>query len=225
MIDPYDHIHDYLNGSLNKEQTAIFEVALKEDATLRAAIEHADVLTDVTDALIEEEVETAIAALEPSEEERPGYGRIWIFIIGALIAALAVWYFTRGNVPSATSEMLYAEVYTEPAWPITRSDNRDTLQKIISDYFAGDMVTSKNALQRLDHPDAQYWLSELYLKEQKPDSTLLYIPTVFSDNVRRDRVLFLEILSYDLKKDHKKVRQLIEELPDDMDGYYLDLLD
>ena len=162
--------------------------------------------------------------------ERKEMGKVrrlnWIrWAAAAVLIGVAGWWGVRQLQPNDSA--LYAKVYSDPSWQTERGGEENELAEITVKYFEGDESGAKSDLKGSSIADKNYWLAELYLREMKFDSTLLYLPTaVDSDNkLKRDRINYLKILSLYFSGNRAEAETVIQDLPEDTDTYYRDVYD
>lgn len=222
-----EHIEAYLEGRLKGEELAHFEQALKNDGELRKELHRQELAKKVALGFLEEEVRSVLEGMDDEYKVQPSrrfLRRTWSAAAGILIMILAGWYWFGMN-DAPTWE--YYDLYAERKASQERGKN-DSLIVAVEYGRTGEIETAKRVILSLDTSIVvqHFWISELYAGIAEGDSVLHYLPSV-EDVPRdfRDRILYLEILAYIAKKDWEKVRQLKDQLPEDMGEYYLRLLD
>lgn len=218
----------YLNGALSMEDKLSFENRLKEDSRFRSDFE---LFNSMEDFLAEKnENKDALASIrsvgetikkEKHEPEKKN-GIIKLIALLAACGLLLILAYQFLNEPKVEEFRQFAEVYEEPIWPIERSDSTE-IAAIITKYKQGDKPTAFNNLYKansIDNAEKAYWLAELHLIENNPDSTLLYIPLAKDFKVKRDRLTYLQALSYLKKNELDLFKSFSEKLPTDLDPYY-----
>lgn len=241
MKDFYEHIDDYIADRLNEIDRAEMERAIENDEQLRDAVDNHEIAMMILDAGIEAEIrgvidEELFATGEKSSEgesgsgaqkasRKPTHNRKFLIILVAIILVAAV-YFLLNKAESSPKEMRFADIYVAPAWPTDRGSN-DEISKAISNYKQGDESSAISELKSMKNAEANYWLSEVFLEKQQGDSVLYYLPDVAinTGELRRDRMLFIEILAVYLQGNKPQVELMINDLPADMDSWYLDRLE
>ena len=217
MTDYWEHIDDYLGNNLSPEAKLSFENALKSDKKLESAVENYDKLKSISSEFLDEEVRNVLSKLEAPKKGNTKLKYVIILVAIAVLGLISYLYQADKK-----SELLYAEVYEEPAWPIRRSvDN--SLSDAIKLGMDGNIEMAKQKLldSGLETSEQQYWIAELFASKEMADSTLAYLPKSWHDNIRRDRINYLEILSYIKKGQNEKAKQLIDALPPDTDDWYI----
>jgi len=143
MTDYYEHIEDYIAGSLSSEQMAAFEQAMEADADLRQAVADWPAAAKLSEGLLELDVlatiealeaakgldegmprdHTAVVRLDPSRDGLPmdhSYDvsrkpLIWAVLL-FVIGGLAWWVYTS-YAAEQEQQQWYAEVYQRPIDP------------------------------------------------------------------------------------------------------------
>ncbi len=233
MYDPFLHIEDYIKDELTAADKRKFEAAMSTDKDLAQAVDDFPLLGMIGEALIEQDISNIVNdELYKSQQITTSYSYmrkvIYGILLGLLIVVLMV-YLTqsnKGHKENNTPKQLYASLYTEPAWPVNRSDTEDNISKAISEYLNGKSSKSKNTLKSMSTEASEYWLSEIYLSESKYDSTLIYLNTDIGENTeeRKQRKLYIQILALYLSGRETEAKKAIDSLPSDMDSYYMDRL-
>jgi len=236
-MDYYDQIEDYLNGRLAPTERSAFEAEMEEDDSLRQAAADHEVAMDVVGSILEGEVRKVIAeegqhvkvaGLNPKEDndktKRTGRVKRMHWMGWASVAAVVFvlgWWGVR-EINQTSESILFSDLKSEPAWPIERSSDEDSLSLLITEYFDGFAKEVKAEIKKKKNWQARYWLSELYFKEEKLDSTLLYLPesNLNSGIKRRDRINYLRILSLYFIGKRSEAKQEVAQLPVDTDSYY-----
>ncbi|MBT8234083.1 MAG: hypothetical protein KJN84_15730, partial [Bacteroidia bacterium] len=110
-------------------------------------------------------------------------------------------------------------------WPSQRGDN-SSLAEATSNYQNNQKDIAFDSLYNASTISAQdkyYWLSEVYLLENQPDSVLKYIRFV-DDTSKRDRLFFLEALAYYQKDDISSLKDHLKNSPSNMHDFYQERL-
>lgn len=213
MIDPYDHIEEYLAGDLNGQQLTLFEKALKNDAELQALVANYSTVKNISDGLLESELIAEVTKVSHSlsnENVQPQVDhkvnkrtRIkWLVVaLGAIVMALLAAYIARTYFPDSGSgdpDQLMAEVYKEPIWPAKRgSDSDEFLALGVQAFNSGEEA---KAIAYLTDSVSQsmvgsYWLAELYLKEKQYEQSLKYLPTKSTNSLYQNRISYLRMIN------------------------------
>lgn len=235
MQDPYEHIEAYLAGALSPEHKAAFEAAMASDDQLKQAVEDFGFMDLIGEALVEQEIRGLVDAEVESgavEEELPLRripNRLWPKLLLVLIGIAVLWVintYVIAKQKETKHQPLFAEVINEPAWPGSRSDNPTKIEEFIALYQSGQEAIAKDSLKALSTAESYYWVSELYLNEQKFDSTLFFLQLDLDtdDKLRRDRKQFIHILALYFSGDKFRAKTAYASLPDDVHEYYLDRL-
>jgi len=232
MQDPYLHIEEYIAGNLSVEDSVTFESAMASDKRLRQAVEDFNLVGLIGEALLEEE----IAGIVGEEMDRNDDGntindsnhtnfKVLKWLVAAGLVLLLGWWGSSLFTQKTDAE-LFAEVLVDPAWLDERSDGDNVYRHLTAMHRRGETSRATDSLKSIKTSESAYWLSELYLREQKFDSTLLYLQLdlLNDDKLRRDRKLYLHIIALYFSGDHFSAKTAYESLPDDVDKWYLERL-
>lgn len=185
-MNAHDHIDDYMAGLLSGEDLIEFEAAVASDEQLRRLVENYDEIKSVSEGVLELQLLNEVTAIQPDNKtiKQPRSNNRYFLLAAAflLLAAVAYYFFSEKN-KIQEEPVLFADVYREPIWPVTKSvaperDDKHYIAKASATYLAGDLTSAKIIL--LDSvQDAElghYWLAEMYMAEQAFDSVLVYLP-------------------------------------------------
>lgn len=119
MIDYYEHIEGYREGSLSPEVHQQMTAAMSNDKVLKQAVEDYPIARMISESLIEDEVRGVLAEtqkIEPKGKAKRGKSGPWIIII-TLLAALAVSYYQweRHSKQEVIHKRIMASSYEPPA--------------------------------------------------------------------------------------------------------------
>lgn len=145
-------------------------------------------------------------------------------IIG-ILALLMSYYFTN-KTKKVSSQALYAQIYEAPNWPSERGGN-STLEQAVYDFKNNNKKTAIDSFynsKNITSDDKNYWLAELHLSQNQPDSTLHLIKKI-ENPVLKDRLLYLELMSYLLKDDIVALRKKLNNLPENISPFYQKRID
>ena len=221
----------YLENEMSSDERQNFEENLKNDPKLA---EQFILFQSMKQHVAEREKNKhALAVLnevsnEYRNQKKPKIKshKMLYFVNAAVILLLVLAYFLLKKKTPVTPQQMFAEVYVAPAWPMERGSSEKG--EIFATYFSGDKEKGLQDLRQtkvMTLDEKNYWLAELFIKEQEPDSTLKYIQRLNPiPQKNRDRILFIQSLSYVLKNDHPSLKKLYDNLPSDMDGYYRERL-
>lgn len=218
----------YHKGEMSQIETTDFEKLLSENKTLQ---EDFIVFKEMQNYLhLKLKHNNALKALDSvhqqktrqqSPEFKKKKKKFVLFAI-LLIAIIAGLLYLSEKLNFGQQANFHAH-YVAPAWPSTRGDDqgwKSSFQGLLSQ----DTLSTIQELQEIKNIDSEtknYWLAELYLSIQKPDSSLTYIQKIKNADRLRDRLIYLKALNFFLKKDKDSINQIIESLPDDIENYYL----
>lgn len=142
-------------------------------------------------------------------------------VIGTAAVMCAVYLITQ----NPSKEQVFEKVYAVAPWPSQRGDN-SSLAEATSNYQNNQKDIAFDSLYNASTISAQdkyYWLSEVYLLENQPDSVLKYIRFV-DDTSKRDRLFFLEALAYYQKDDISSLKDHLKNSPSNMHDFYQERL-
>lgn len=133
MIDYYEQIEAYIEGSLSPEVHQQMEAAMSNDEALKQAVEDYPIAKMISESLIEDEVRGILIESEGSTSKvkvQRGKSGPWIISI-TLLAALAVSYYQWNR--HTTQTKLYAEVMKDYNPPINKGTRGNTAKSSILD--------------------------------------------------------------------------------------------
>lgn len=220
----------YTNGELSEEEFTAFELRLTEDLEFKSEFEifksmngfidkkyvHGNALKELR-SFHEIEQKTAQTA-------KSNLGKYWLLMIPIL--AIIGFYISKKLKTKPNTNQVYASAYYEPNWPTTRSDN-NTLAEAIVNFQSTNKQIGLDSLynsKNISEFDKSYWLAELYLNDNQPDSCLYYLKYI-NDALLQDRIKYLEVLSYFKLKQYDKVNTLANELPTEYSKFYKDRIE
>jgi hypothetical protein len=158
-------------------------------------------------------------------ESKEGKGAVkrmnWMRWASAAAVVFVLGWWGMDMLTGVDDSQLYSEIYSDPSWPAERGDDETDLSKSIIKYLTGNKDVAKLELQKLSSTESNYWLAEIYFKEMKFDSTLLFLPIELgAENNKRDRINYLKILSLYFDGDKIESKEAFDKLPQDTDSYY-----
>jgi len=225
-----EHIEDYVFDRMSQEDRASFEAEMAKDASLRQKVQEFQKSIEVMHGVLEEDTRRILMSEESSGKviqhgAKRSVGRLMAIAAGLLILVVSVWLLNQqmnGGIENKSFAELYAGA--EPPWPGETRGDVELLGQAIYEARNGVLEKGMAMIQNLDTTDIvkNYWLAEVFLEKQMPDSVLKYLPrpTVEMEEVRLQKIMYVEILAYKLKGDYEKIRQLREQLPDDFHEFY-----
>lgn len=156
--------------------------------------------------------------MKPSKQHILKVFVLGIFLI--LIGVFAVQLFMPKPTSPPKKQLPLSEIYIKPEWP---QGDENPFFTHLTTYLKGDK-SQLNAMLRLanegSNPLYKYYLSEVYLLRQQPDSLLTFLPTRFDDSYR-DRMHYLTILGYYYYGEKSLALEAMEDLPTDTPRDYL----
>ena len=184
----YDYIDDYKANKLSDALKADFEHAMGEDANLRQLVDQYDELKSVSEGILEvqllDELKGIGNDLSSTPDDKSNWFRYFMYAMSFIILA-SIIYLLFLKEKTETQPVLFAEAYTEPIWPTTRSTTTDKNDmyykaKAASDFFQKDYASAKLILldSMQDKTLGRYWLAEMYMARQEFDSVGVYLPDV-----------------------------------------------
>lgn len=204
-MNPFDHIEDYLAGTLSPADTQAFDDAMRTDSALRDLVDNYANLKHVNEGMLEVELFEQVKEVARTRKERnPDYaaGNHIIFYLGAaLVIALFSWYFYHNPIETTydkekpTNEKLMADAYRPPIWPITKSGPATAIQRAVSTYLDGNVAGAKSQLLAIKGDDAimaRYWLSEMMAEQGDLSEVKKYLPTAAELPSKAERIRLLE---------------------------------
>lgn len=116
MMDPYDHIEEYINGQLSEQDRIVFEELMAKDDALKNAVEHHDVAMNIVSSLIEDEVRGVLSeeGSSSSSSRKTIVRKIsnstkWSIAASFIIMMSIGLYFTNKNIESNQFAARYQE--------------------------------------------------------------------------------------------------------------------
>ncbi len=188
MNDYYDHIDDYINGSLTEAERTEFERALSTDPSLQAAVDNYDDATLLSEGLLELDVLETIGKLEGEGGHREGSAEVkqvqratktftlrrWLMVASMVgVVCLSGWWIVNQNEQSRRDK-LWAS-YERPIDPdATKSIDTSRMDRfqLAKYYFAlNEFEKSRNVLNTLlentNNRDtigqSHFWLAHVYI--------------------------------------------------------------
>ncbi|MBK7805084.1 MAG: hypothetical protein IPJ51_02105 [Saprospiraceae bacterium] len=219
MVDFFEHIDEYIKDQLSPEDKQAFEAEMTVNPTLRSAVDNYDLLKEISMGFLETEVREILNQTNDAPKKPNNYRWIWVTTIIVLLIAFA-YYLISSN--GKKESVQYADLYIDPAWPIDRSESTDTLSDAIKIALNGNTSSAVMMIKKTSLPNDEknIWIAEIFAKSGQADSTLLYLPPTSDDNMKRDRINYLKVISlYSLGK-KEDVKKLIDALPENTDGRY-----
>lgn len=239
MKDPYLHIEEYIAGTLSSSDKAAFELAMKSDEQLRAAVEDFDLVHLVGDALLEEEIakivseETTSAAPtdQPSIIKRL---QPWLAAAAVIVGLFWINNTFLNNEDSQALQQRYIAAFDhyDPPHATVRGDDspsKTTLEKIQQAFDKKQYAEAERLLDNIeissDGPQIdqinwykahiayrqQQFAKSLKLMDSIEDSTELY-----KDAIRLRTLIYYVTSEYELYtkicKEHSHLHTMCESL-------------
>jgi hypothetical protein len=167
--DPFDHIEDYVNGSLSEKLRHSFEEELSKNHDLQLAVDHHGKTQEVLEYLLEEDIQNTIEnvksdlATEPKTIQPDNKTRSWFSPIriaaSLLILVVASWFiYNQVNTEPQIDVFAYYEI---PVNKSTRGIGDKT-----------DLELAHEAFDRRDFKEAKKLFESILLtKESKLEVT------------------------------------------------------
>lgn len=221
----YEHIEEYLEGQLSGKALEAFESAIAEDEGLRHAVDNYPEAKSLAKGLLEIDVMESIKGLNidtgssTSEESKKDIG--WpMWVLGALVLiglGMSLWRFMKETptIVETDTEILYAQLYEEPMWPIERSGNTSFESKGAEAYLNGDIESAEVYLiDSIENKElGKYWLVEMYLKEGQLEKASKALASIKGNsNISENRLVYLKIMLELKKGDLEEARKNINNL-------------
>ncbi len=224
-MNPYDHIDDFKAGKLSGKELRKFEVALETDKQLARQVENYDVLKTASEGILElqllEEVKNATGQSTYGENRNTRFGNgethpifYWLALLVTIV--FVIYYLFNPISPGdEPGPMAFAEVYIEPLWEVSRKTDVDIISEASSKYLNGKFKAAKNQLLSISSTsdEANYWLAEMHLQHEEPDSVLNYLPEFDISNQKYERSKYVEAMAYYLLGQKSRAREVINTLP------------
>ncbi len=134
MMDFYEHIREYLEGSLSESDMAAFKEQLDQDDELARAVENFGVVDEALGLLVEEGIRGVIVGLERGDEDimslepiqkTPGYKSYLLWLLFASCLALFAYLYKslKQDSSSTQNDILYAAYYSDYMSPEVRGNS------------------------------------------------------------------------------------------------------
>ena len=224
MIDFFEHIDEYIQNQLSPEDKLAFEAEMKVNPTLRSAVDNYDLVKEISMGFLETEVREILNQTNDEPKKSNNFRWIWVATILILLIAFAYYLISSDGKKESVK---YADLYMDPAWPMNRSESTDTLSDAIKIALNGNTSSAVMMIKKTSLPNDEKnrWIAEVFAKSGQADSTLFYLPASSDNKLIRDRINYLKIISLYRKGKKEEAKNLMEALPEDTDGRYLDLYD
>lgn len=196
MINFYEHIDAFIEGTLDSITRSQMEEAISRNEEYQSAVEHYPTAKKLSEALLEIDILEKIKSLETPDKiidisdtnEIPSSSINWVqYLIGLGLVALAYFsysYFTKVNNQTLKQEELFAKLYVAPLDPdAVRSVSIDDLEpfKAGKHYFAlNDFDNALEALKQAENDitsestqdleklsQIYYWMGHAYLNKKE----------------------------------------------------------
>jgi len=215
----------YIQGKLEANELVTFNDQLRSDASFKEEFE----LYKVMEGFVEEKVknEGALGVLQKvhqveikKEAVNAKLTPLKSFIIFFIVLATVFAYLKLSK--SSKQNAPLAMTYVDPNWPQERGKTNDILANAASLALNNKTTEAISILKKssLSDFDKAYWISETFAKSNQFDSVIIYLPKQ-SLGILRDRINYLEILAQSRLEHTAIVQQLIKELPEDTDTFYM----
>ncbi len=194
MIDFFEYIEDYLENNLSADKRLGFEEALKEDASLQAALDNFPTAKTLSEGLLELDILETIEGFETAEaaaarnisddKTAPKVKRLntrkWA-MAASFVGLIGVGYWGLRNAQTKQFDKIWETQYERP-YDTTTTKSIDL--STTDDFAAGKYYFSLNdfdkAEQFLDKvlaenqdsdttSKAQYWLGHVHMNRQEWD--------------------------------------------------------
>jgi len=202
-MNAYDYIDDYMEGSLNGDLLRQFESILSEDAELQLVVKNYKGVKQLSSGMLEmdllDEVNAAGVAYNNVGESKGllKKGIIFLVLSATIVVACIVIKNRFIDTVDSNSNKTFASLYQEPIWPVKRSSADTILQYAMYEFLQKDDIEAAKLLLQTDTLTDniitnRYWISEMYLKKRRLDSTALYLPKAESMPIKAERIKVIE---------------------------------
>jgi len=222
----------YVADELSSEELTQVTNRLKTDDTFKSEYDLYMLMENHVDEQVKNKKALDVLK-EVGERERQGSlqskGRsrnriLFALALGLLFLGLA--YILNSKLKKQEKPS-FAELYVEPNWNLTKGDNSKLNIALIKG-IEGDMNEAMKEINALilSASEKNYWIGELYLKNNQLEQSLEYLSQVEPlTKEQRDRVSYLKVIIKYLLSKGSDFDLKSESLPLDMDGDYLKKLE
>ncbi len=193
MIDFYEYIDDYMEGVLDAEMRQAFEEAMKQDTSLRTAVDNYPEAKKLAEGLLELDLMETLENARTSEstakvvtmdtsQPKPRSSRTRPWMVAASIAALLTIAYIGFQDASGSSDFdqIWRTEYVKPLDP----NATKTTEQPASPFNAGKYFFALNDFEEAEKwftealnigsnpseiSEIQYWLGHSYMNQKKWD--------------------------------------------------------
>jgi len=166
MKDFFEHIDDYMEGKLSSSDKIEFEKAIKQDSSLKAAVENYHDAKKISEGFLEADMLNTLTGLKKeiavdlasNKKTKPNTNRRWFLIlalIGSLIL-LGTWLYQKNNSDSKKEQLLASYIK-----PVDASATRTIDTTGMNAFEKGKHYFALNKFS-----DSEKWLEEYVAKEE-----------------------------------------------------------
>ena len=233
----YKQIEDYIEGLLDESAKKAFEEAMSVDSELSMKVEEYTDAKKISEGLLEIDIMETLDNLAVNKQFNPDitnhiseknyannakklsvknrFDIKKLMLAASFIGVLLIvgwWSFGNRN---SSNDKLYSELYQEPIWPIERSSTSSILSKASGYYLEGNFTRAKLLLlDSIDNKElGKFWIAEMFLKQNIIDSTIFYLPSIESLNIKKNRIIYLNLLIALKNNNLKKAKEFCRHLP------------
>lgn len=196
MIDFYEHIEAYIEGTLSPDLVTQMKTAISKDNSLKQAVADYPIAKTLSESLIEHEVREILSETKTTDNEK-GRSGAWIIAI-TLLAALAVSYYqwNRHNHQEIIHNRIMAS-YTPPVSEGTRSStsvaSESNLKSAVQAFDLRQFDQSKEILEKLSpkNDSIYYYLAHIALIENKIGKAKSYERKISTLELKKDLTKYL----------------------------------
>lgn len=190
MIDYYEHIEEYLEGTLSSELRERMTNAISYDEKLRQAVEDYPIAKLISESILEDEVRGVLGELteDETDQEIKTNGKsintrwspwiIGVFFIAALCIGIYQWQ--RYRIIENKWAQIITNEYVFPQTNITRSTDltsASTTEKAIQYFELRELDISEEILRKIEPKnDTVHWyLANIYFLQKDFNESKLHL--------------------------------------------------
>jgi len=228
MNDPYLHIEEYIVGTLSSEKRVAFELAMKSDEQLRAAVDDFDLVHLVGDALLEEEIakivseesDDAVVAPQPSLVKRL---QPWLAAAAVIVGLFWINHTFLNNEDNQALQQRYVAAFDhyDPPHNTVRgnySPSNTTLEKIQQAFDKKQYAEAERLLDNIEIgsngpqiDQINWYKAHIAYRQQQFAKSLQLIDTIEdSDELYKDAIR-LRTLIYYITSEYELYQQMCSE--------------
>lgn len=142
-----------------------------------------------------------------------------VVLFGATLAIIGMFttqYFMAH--PPQAIKVDFKDIYISPDWKASKT--KTTLHENIVSARAGNISELRKACDNGKRPETCYYLAEVFLEMEKPDSVMTYIPARFNTKITH-RLKYVEVMALYFMGHRDLAKEALQNLPTDTPKDYL----